>query len=353
MAQIGISIADKVAEYAVVPLLRPAIRHAGYLFCANKIKRNLEATKAELTSKEESVLKQKEEARNRNENTVEKVEEWLNEVSRVMEEVGQLEEQMKEASSCCWGWCSTLKGYRLCKKFAKITNSMKHLNQNGEFNPFSHPAPIPDIEFFFSENFEFFESTKSASKQLWEALRDDSVCIIGLHGMGGMRQDGLAKEVANRLFQKNTPIVDEFVAQEIVKECKGLPIAIVAVAKSLKGRSLDWWNVALHKLRNSKPVNMRKEDRDAYSCLELSYNYLPSDEAKLLLKICCMFLEDYKIPLEELFRYGIGLDMCEEVDSFDLARRIMNVVVEDLIDSSLLLPCQNYWGKKYMMWSMI
>ncbi|KAI4338241.1 hypothetical protein L6164_016584 [Bauhinia variegata] len=468
MAEIGISIAAKVAEYAVVPLLlRPAIRHAGYLFCANKIKRNLEATKAELKSKEESVLKQKEEARNRNENTVEKVEEWLNEVSRVMAEVGQLEEQMKEGSSCCWGWCSTQEEYRLCKKFAKITDSMKHLNLNGEFNPFSERIPIQDIEFFCSENFVCFESTKSASKQLVEALRDDSVCMIGLHGMGGCGKTTLAIEVGKKakelelfdhviftvvsqtiivrkiqgeiadllaftfqsetdvgrarelllrlqngkkhliilddvwssfklaedigiplnnckgckvllttrlqqvcadmdcekkiqldllsyeeayhLFQKNTRIVGESVAQEIVKQCKGLAIAIVAVAKALKDRSLDEWEVALDDLRNSKPVDVRKEERDAYSCLELSYNYLPRDEARLLLKICCMFPEDYKITLEEMFRFGIGLGMYEEEYSFDLARKRVNAIVKDLIDSSLLLPChnENYGREKY------
>ncbi|KAI4338223.1 hypothetical protein L6164_016567 [Bauhinia variegata] len=196
---------------------------------------------------------------------------------------------MKEGSSHCWGWCSTSKGYSLCKQLSKITETMKSQSQKGEFNPFSLPAPIADIEFFSSGNFIFFESTKLAFEQLLTALQDDSVCMIGLLGMGGYGKTSLEKELnledlgillhnnhkgckglltthrkrthfsmdcermnsltelsnkdAWTLFQKHTHVVDESslnVAREVVGECKGLPIATVAVARASKGRSSDW-----------------------------------------------------------------------------------------------------------------
>lgn len=80
----------------------------------------------------------------------------------------------------------------------KKTEAMMQLNKKCQFEPFSFPAPIPDIEHFSSGNFEYFKSTRMAADQLLEALQDDSSYIIGLYGMGGSGKTTLAKEVGKK-----------------------------------------------------------------------------------------------------------------------------------------------------------
>ncbi|KAI4347807.1 hypothetical protein L6164_008589 [Bauhinia variegata] len=309
MAEVGISIAAKIAEYLVDPVLR----HGKYLFCAGKVSREAESSKKKLTSTWERVQKRVEDTHKVAEEVDDAVERWLNDVKSVIEEVVNLEQEMNEGSIFCAGSCPTLKGYHLCKQLSKKTITMAELTQNSEFNTFSNRATILDVEYFPSGDFMYFTSTKLASQQLLEALQDDSIYVIGLYGMGGCGKTTLVKEVgkeakledigipldnhhkvckvllttrrlrvcndmncqskilldllseeeASILFQKKANIVDDpstillnGVQRDVARECNGLPIAIVAVATSLKGEPLDVWKVALHDLRAPKPIDM-------------------------------------------------------------------------------------------------
>ncbi|KAF7833575.1 disease resistance protein [Senna tora] len=144
-------------------------------------------------------------------------------------------------------------------------------------------------------------------------------------------------------------VKQEVVAREVSKECKGLPIAIVAMGTCLKGKDLDEMNVVLHKLRHSKPLDVDGNEKDAFACLRLSYDYLKSDEAKLLFLLCAMFPEDHKIVFEDLLRYGIGLRTCEGVDSFEMARSQVNVAINNLVDSCLLMHENDKFGQKIFL----
>ncbi|XP_027345164.1 probable disease resistance protein At4g27220 [Abrus precatorius] len=148
----------------------------------------------------------------------------------------------------------------------------------------------------------------------------------------------LSGEESQHLFKMHSGINGALneVALEIVKECKGLPIAIVSVGAALKEKSDSWWISALNNLKHSKPADVDEGDRNAFTCLKLSYDYLRSDAAKSILRMCSMFPEDHEIEVEDLFRYGIGLGIREEVDSFEIIRCKVNVAIEDLIKSSLL-----------------
>ncbi|TQE00897.1 hypothetical protein C1H46_013437 [Malus baccata] len=94
------------------------------------------------------------------------------------------------------------------------------------------------------------------------------------------------------------------IAKEVVHECGGLPIAIVTVGKALEKKNKREWDDALNQLRNSTPVNIPGVNDKVYSSIKWSYDRLESDEARLCLLLCCLFPEDYDIPIEYLVRYG-------------------------------------------------
>ncbi|KAI4357197.1 hypothetical protein L6164_001162 [Bauhinia variegata] len=445
MAEVGISVVTKVAEY----LVQPVIRQGQYLFCANKFFKYLEDKKKELMSTQDIVPKRVEDAKRKTERIEDIVQKWLTEVQTLLEEVEKLEQQVKANNSCFQGRCPTWRRYHLCKEMVEKT---KALNTS-------------------SEGFTFFESTKLAYGQLWEALQDDGIYRIALFGLGGSGKTTLVREVGKKAKESNlfdrvvaftvsqTPnvrniqgqmadmlnfkleveteegraqrlhmrlkeekrilkIVDDVwgefnledtgndfdichsgsckiilttrrqqvctlmncqkkiwldllnedeawalfkkhadpdnqsslsllssAARDIARECKGLPIAIQAVGKSLKGQSIHEWKIALEKLRSSKPVDVEDGQGDVFSCLKLSYDYL-KDENKLLFLICCIFPEDYDISKEDLIRCGVGLGVYGQYQSFDLARSQVMVGINKLVDSCLLMHSKRRLRKK-------
>ncbi|KAJ9682147.1 hypothetical protein PVL29_018169 [Vitis rotundifolia] len=122
----------------------------------------------------------------------------------------------------------------------------------------------------------------------------------------------------------------------VVEECEGLPIAIVTIAKALKGKNVAVWKNALEELRTSAPTNIQGVEEKVYSCLELSYNHLEGDEVKSLF-LLCGFLGDAAISMDNLLNYGLGLDLFRHVDSVEKARNKLISLVEILKNSSLFL----------------
>ncbi|WVY89982.1 hypothetical protein V8G54_035496 [Vigna mungo] len=139
------------------------------------------------------------------------------------------------------------------------------------------------------------------------------------------------------LISKDTPENINHLAISISKECKGLPVAIVAVASSLKGKEEVIWRAALNKLKSSKQINIGKGLRDPYKCLKLSYDNLDDEEAKSLFLLCSAFPEDYEISVECLIRCAIGLGVAGEVGTYEEARTEMTAVKMNLVSSCLMM----------------
>ncbi|XP_022776641.1 disease resistance protein At4g27190-like [Durio zibethinus] len=154
--------------------------------------------------------------------------------------------------------------------------------------------------------------------------------------------DVLAEDESWDLFKRNAFLDDTCgtlndVAREVARECKGLPLAIVTMARALREKSLDEWIVTNQRLKNCRHLDNQEVCEDIYSCLKLSYDYLKGEKLKSCFLSCSLFPEDYEISIEELTRYELGRGLFYEVNLIEDARREIRVLVKSLQNSGLLL----------------
>ncbi|KAI9075469.1 hypothetical protein K1719_042557 [Acacia pycnantha] len=129
----------------------------------------------------------------------------------------------------------------------------------------------------------------------------------------------------------------EGLARDFLKECGGLPLAIVALASTLRNWHVGELNVVLTTLKNSKSfIDVAEDLVEVYSCLKLSYDYLHNEKAQKLFLLCSIFPEDYEFPVNLVIRLVIGLGIFEEADVYCETRTQALAVKNKLIDSSLL-----------------
>ncbi|KAG4966482.1 hypothetical protein GLYMA_14G206500v4 [Glycine max] len=153
----------------------------------------------------------------------------------------------------------------------------------------------------------------------------------------------LTDEEAWDLFQFYAKITDDSsaalkgVATKIVNQCKGLPIAIVTLGSTLRGKTLEEWELALLRLEDSKPLDIPKGLTSPHVCLRSSYDNLTNQLAKSLLLLCSIFPEDHEIDLEDLFRFGRGWGLIGTFGTLEKSRKEMHVAINILRDSCLLL----------------
>lgn len=144
----------------------------------------------------------------------------------------------------------------------------------------------------------------------------------------------LFSEYADLKDQKSNLVLSK--AKNIVKECGGLPLAIVVVGSALRGKDLEDYEDALKRLSSSSFVDVESADREIYTCLKLSYDYLEDEDTKKCFLLCSVFPEDSTIAVKELTRYAHGQWLFQNVYSFDEARKRILASVRKLEDACLL-----------------
>ncbi|KAH6836145.1 hypothetical protein C2S53_004136 [Perilla frutescens var. hirtella] len=131
-----------------------------------------------------------------------------------------------------------------------------------------------------------------------------------------------------------------FIAKQVVEECRGLPIALTTVGATLKDeKNMRIWKDAVTQLRKANPTNIPDFIKEVYNPLKVSYNKLDSEEAKSLFLICCLFGEDAHIPLEYLTYFCMGLGIFE--GSIEETRNRICTLTKILKSRSLLLDGRN------------
>ncbi|KAK8563542.1 hypothetical protein V6N12_035688 [Hibiscus sabdariffa] len=116
------------------------------------------------------------------------------------------------------------------------------------------------------------------SSKILLTTRDQKVCTV-MNCQKQIQLGLLSEEEGWVLFKANAGLEDGYstlngLAKEVAGECKGLPLAIVTVAKALKGESFDGWRAANQRLKDSRHLDNEDVFGGVYRALKLSYDYL-------------------------------------------------------------------------------
>ncbi|XP_074588561.1 putative disease resistance protein At1g61300 [Curcuma longa] len=131
-------------------------------------------------------------------------------------------------------------------------------------------------------------------------------------------------------------------AQELTKECAGLPLALITVARAMLGKkSLEVWNDVLRQIRDEHQwaaIDLSEEDSVVmYKAFKLSYDSLKNDSIRECLLSCALWPEDYNIhKFEQLIPYWIGSGMIREFNVINEAFAKGCSYLEVLMAASLL-----------------
>ncbi|KAM5582446.1 hypothetical protein ABKV19_002723 [Rosa sericea] len=102
----------------------------------------------------------------------------------------------------------------------------------------------------------------------------------------------------------------------------------------------DSWTFFVKTARIDSESIVFYDEEDAFTFIKLSYDYLKDEDTKSCFLLCCLFPEDYDIPIGDLFKYAIGKGLFRDADTIQEARVIADSVVRYLKDSSLLLDSE-------------
>ncbi|XP_044484324.1 uncharacterized protein LOC123210160 isoform X2 [Mangifera indica] len=126
------------------------------------------------------------------------------------------------------------------------------------------------------------------------------------------------------------------VADEIVKKCDGLPVAISLIANALKNESLHAWDDALAQLKKSNPRHILGMNETLYSMTKLSYEFLKNEEAKSLFLLCALHNAGDSVFIDDLLKYSMGWNLFEVVYTLEEGRNRLHRLIDHLKASCLL-----------------
>nr|GMD04244.1 disease resistance protein At4g27190-like [Ipomoea batatas] len=157
----------------------------------------------------------------------------------------------------------------------------------------------------------------------------------------------LHPEEAWKLFRETVEeeVVDDDqikpMAETIVKECDGLPLALIIVGASLRKKTeIGLWERALHALQKSEPSCIRGVEEKVYKPLKWSYDSLQGQQLKSCFLFFCLFPEDFEVDTYKLVQYWVPEGLIDEQQNFEQQHNEVLRIVDYLKDSCLLERCR-------------
>ncbi|KAK2631610.1 hypothetical protein EUGRSUZ_L02679 [Eucalyptus grandis] len=134
-------------------------------------------------------------------------------------------------------------------------------------------------------------------------------------------------------------------AKDIVRECKGLPLALITVGRAMAGRKKpSEWRNALGTLKNN-PYKLSGME-EVYHILEFSYISL-DESTGLCFLYCCLFPEDYHIKTHDLIELWIGERLLGDTNDVHIMRDKGEYILGSL-KMACLLESGHYRGEEYV-----
>ncbi|KAL6146780.1 hypothetical protein ACLB2K_057457 [Fragaria x ananassa] len=173
----------------------------------------------------------------------------------------------------------------------------------------------------------------SRNKDIFKEMKTRKHFPIG--GLPNHDAWSLFKKVAGGSIESDLKLRP--IAEQVLAECGGLPVAISTVGRALQGESISSWRNALTELGDACPENVPGVIEHVYGKIKFSYECLPSEQAKSCFLLCCLFPESVDFPIEALVNIAIGLGLLKRIDSISQGRVRVETLVGILKSRSLLL----------------
>ncbi|XP_044477962.1 probable disease resistance protein At4g27220 [Mangifera indica] len=191
----------QVAQWLAAPIWRPF----KYLYNYTTNFNNLETEVDKLKSTREEVERKIIAAERNVEVICQNVKKWQDSAQEMIDKAEQLiqekEQFIQEKANnrrCFKGLCSSfIIHYKQSRKAFKLKqDDIDPLLQQGEkLGPISYQTNPPDLRLRPNEDYLAFESRNSVVKNVWDALNDENVYMIGVYGMGGLGKTTLVEEL--------------------------------------------------------------------------------------------------------------------------------------------------------------
>ncbi|XP_034707052.1 probable disease resistance protein At4g27220 [Vitis riparia] len=204
MEDIVVSVAGKVSEY----LVDPVVRQLGYLF---NYRTNIEDLSQQVEKLKDAWATQKhsvDEAMRNGQKIEDNVDKWLTRANgfiegarRFLEDACKfLEDEKEPRKSCFNGLCPNLKSrYQLSREAREKAGVAAQILGDRQFERVSYRTPLQEIR---SAPSEALQSRMLTLNDVMEALRDANINRIGVWGLGGVGKTTLVKQVAEQADQK-------------------------------------------------------------------------------------------------------------------------------------------------------
>ncbi|KAB2010742.1 hypothetical protein ES319_D10G262600v1 [Gossypium barbadense] len=195
------SIVAKAVEYTISPIKN----HVKYLSNHQQYVETLKNRANRLKDARDGVQHSVDAAKRNGEEIEGDVDKWLSAVDKmILEQVEKvMQDEEKAKKKCFIGLCPNFRTrYKLSLKAEEEAKAVAELLEHGKFERVSYRAAPQGIMVAPVKGYEEFESRMSILNGIMEALKDDSVSVVGVHGMCGIGKTTLVKEIARKVKGK-------------------------------------------------------------------------------------------------------------------------------------------------------